>query len=43
MEINVKVESTGSDAKVKIDSLTVAGDVVEMVGRSPQMQQRFVY
>jgi len=43
MEISVKIESTSSDAKVSIDSLTVAGDVIEMLGRSPQMQQRFVY
>ena len=37
----MKLESTGSDVKVSIDSSTVAGDVIEMLGRSPPMQQRF--
>lgn len=43
MEINVKVESSGADAKISIDSSTTVGDVVEMLVRSPQMQQKFVY
>ena len=40
-EINVKIESTGSDTKVNISSSTTAGDVVEMLARSPQ--QRFLF
>jgi len=43
MEINVKVESTGADAKVNIDSSTTVGNVIEMVARSPQMYRKFVF
>ena len=43
MEINVKVEITGADAKVNVNSLTTAGDVIETLARSPKMQRKFVY
>jgi len=42
MEITVKVESTGCDAKVNINSLTTAGNVIEMLARSPQVQRKLV-
>jgi len=42
MEISVKVESTGSDAKINLSSSTTVGDVIELLMRSPQMRRKFV-
>jgi len=42
MEINVKVESMGCDAKIKINSSTTAGNVIEMLAQSPQLPRKLV-
>jgi len=42
MEINVKVENTGADAKVNINLSTTVGNVIEMLARSPHMQRKYV-
>jgi len=43
VEISVKIENTGSNAKVDINSSTTAGDVIEKLAASPQMPRRFLY
>jgi len=43
MEITVRVESTGADVKIEIDSSTTVAAVIEMVARSPRVQRKFVF